>query len=74
MEVFNGILAKTFTTSMKSRLDFTDKVDKLLLNRVLGLPLFFLIMAGVMAFVFNGSAPFIDWGRWILCRLCRENM
>lgn len=57
----NGILAKTFTTSMKSRLDFTDKVDKLLLNRVLGLPLFFLIMAGVMAFVFNGSAPFIDW-------------
>ena len=42
-------------------MDFTDKVDKILLNRVLGLPLFFLIMAGVMAFVFNGSAPFIDW-------------
>ena len=57
----NGILARTFTTSIKSRLDFTDKVDKILLNRVLGLPLFFLIMAGVMAFVFNGSAPFIDW-------------
>lgn len=57
----NGVLAKTFTTSMKSRLDFTDKVDKILLNRVLGLPLFFLIMAGVMAFVFNGSAPLIDW-------------
>ncbi len=55
----NGILARTFTTSIKSRLDFTDKVDKILLNRVLGLPLFFLIMAGVMAFVFNGSAPFI---------------
>lgn len=57
----NGILARTFTTSIKSRLDFTDKVDKILLNRILGLPLFFLIMAGVMAFVFNGSAPFIDW-------------
>ncbi len=57
----NGVLAKTFTTSMKSRLDFTDKVDKILLNRVLGLPLFLVIMAGVMAFVFNGSAPFIDW-------------
>ncbi len=57
----NGILARTFTTSMKSRLDFTDKVDKILLNRVLGLPLFLVIMAGVMAFVFNGSAPFIDW-------------
>ncbi len=57
----NGVLAKTFTTSIKSRLDFTDKVDKILLNRVLGLPLFLVIMAGVMAFVFNGSAPFIDW-------------
>lgn len=57
----NGVLAKTFTTSIKSRLDFTDKVDKILLNRVLGLPLFFIIIAGVMAFVFNGSAPFIDW-------------
>lgn len=57
----NGVLAKTFTTSIKSRLDFTDKVDKILLNRVLGLPIFLLIMAGIMAFVFNGSAPFIDW-------------
>ena len=57
----NGVLAKTFTTSIKSRLDFTDKVDKILLNRILGLPLFFIIIAGVMAFVFNGSAPFIDW-------------
>lgn len=57
----NGILAKTFTTSIKSRLDFSDKVDKILLNRVLGLPFFVLIMAGMMALVFNGSAPFIDW-------------
>ena len=66
----NGVLAKTFTTSMKSRLDFTDKVDKILLNRVLGLPLFFLIMAGVMAFVFNGSAPFIDWVDGFLADVC----
>lgn len=57
----NGVLAKTFTTSIKSRLDFTDKVDKILLNKVLGLPIFLLIMVGIMAFVFNGSSPFIDW-------------
>lgn len=57
----NGVLAKAFTSSMKSRLDFTDKVDKVLLNRFLGLPLFIAIMAGMMAVVFNGSAPFIDW-------------
>lgn len=57
----NGVLAKTFKTSIKSRLDFTDKVDKILLNRVVGIPLFILIMAGMMALVFNGSSPFIDW-------------
>ncbi|MGL5918437.1 MAG: ferrous iron transport protein B [Cetobacterium sp.] len=56
-----GILAKTFTTSIKSRLDFTDKVDKILLNKFLGLPIFFLIIVGLMGTVFNGSAPLIDW-------------
>jgi ferrous iron transport protein B len=56
-----GILAKTFTTSIKSRLDFTDKVDRVLLNKYLGLPIFFLIIVGLMGTVFNGSAPLIDW-------------
>ncbi|MBC2856523.1 ferrous iron transport protein B [Cetobacterium sp. 2A] len=59
--IVKGILAQTFTTSMKSRLDFTDKVDKILLNRFLGLPIFFVIIAGLMGTVFNGSAPLIDW-------------
>lgn len=59
--VVNGILAKTFTSSMKSRLELTDKIDKILLNRILGLPIFFLILIILMTFVFNGSAPLIDW-------------
>lgn len=59
--VIKGILTKVFKTSLKSRLDFSEKIDKILLNRLLGLPIFLLIMIGVMAFVFNGSAPFIDW-------------
>lgn len=56
-----GILAKTFTTSIKSRLDFTDKVDKILLNKYIGLPIFLLIIIGLLGAVFNGSAPLIDW-------------
>ena len=56
-----GILATTFTTSMKSRLDFTDKVDKVLLNKYLGLPLFFIMISLLMGAVFNGSGPLIDW-------------
>ena len=56
-----GIIADTLKTSLKSRLDFTEKVDKILLNRVLGLPIFLMIIAGLMTIIFNGSAPFIDW-------------
>ena len=56
-----GIIAETLKTSLKSRLDFTEKVDKILLNRILGLPIFLMIIAGLMTIVFNGSAPFIDW-------------
>lgn len=59
--VVKGILAKTFTTSIKSRLDFTDKVDRVLLNKYIGLPIFFIIIIGLMGTVFNGSAPLIDW-------------
>ncbi|MGL5049901.1 MAG: ferrous iron transport protein B [Fusobacteriaceae bacterium] len=57
----HGITNQTLDTSMNSRLEFTDKVDKILLNKVLGLPIFFMIMAGLMTVVFNGSAPLIDW-------------
>jgi ferrous iron transport protein B len=56
-----GILARTFTSSLKSRLDVTDKIDKVLLNKFLGLPIFFLIIAAFLTLVFNGSAPLIDW-------------
>nr|WP_307774365.1 ferrous iron transport protein B [uncultured Cetobacterium sp.] len=59
--IVKGVLAKTFTTSMKSRLDLTDKIDRVLLNKYLGLPIFFLIIVGLMGTVFNGSAPLIDW-------------
>ena len=56
-----GILLHTLKTSMKSRLDFTDKVDKILLNKVLGLPIFLILIAGLMGTVFNGAAPLQDW-------------
>ncbi len=56
-----GILLHTLKTSMKSRLDFTDKVDKVLLNKFLGLPIFLVLIAGLMGVVFNGAAPLQDW-------------
>ncbi len=56
-----AILLKSLKTSLKTRLDFTDKVDKVLLNKILGLPIFLVIIAGLMGVVFNGAAPLQDW-------------
>lgn len=56
-----GILLHTLKTSLKSRLDFTDKVDKILLNKILGLPIFLLLIAVLMGTVFNGAAPLQEW-------------
>ncbi len=56
-----GVLARTLKTSMKTRLEFTDKIDKFLLNKYLGLFAFFGMMSLVFMFTFNGSGPLIDW-------------
>lgn len=56
-----GIVADTLKTSLKNRLDFTEKVDKILLNKFFGMIMFFVIMFSVFSFTFNGSTPFIDW-------------
>ena len=59
--VARGITQAAVDLTGKSRLEFTDKVDRILLNKFLGLPFFFLILSGLMTVVFNGSAPLIDW-------------
>ena len=56
-----GIVKKVLTTSLKNRLDVSDKIDKVLLNKFFGPLAFILIMLSVFTFTFNGSAPFIDW-------------
>ena len=40
---------------------FQDRLDDILLNPYLGIPLFFLIMFLVFKFTFDVSAPFVDW-------------
>lgn len=57
----NALLRDSFKTSNKSRLAITEKIDKIFLNRFLGLPLFFAVIVIFMSFVFNGSAPLIDY-------------
>jgi ferrous iron transport protein B len=59
--VIKSVLEVTLKMTMKSRLEFTHKVDKFLLNRVLGGVIFLFMMYVVFLVTFNGSAPFIDW-------------
>mgnify|MGYP003531212074 FL=1 len=56
-----GILKRTLTTSLKNRLDISDKIDRVLLNKFFGPIAFVLIMLTVFTFTFNGSGPLIDW-------------
>ena len=56
-----GILKRTLTTSLKNRLDISDKIDRVLLNKFFGPIAFIIIMLTVFTFTFNGSGPLIDW-------------
>ena len=57
----------------KSKMYFSEIIDRFVLNRFLGLPLFFAIMAGVFGLVSAaGGAPtdiFHDLGAWVFQRL-----
>lgn len=59
--IIKSVLEMTLTTSIKSRLEFSDKIDKILLNRLFGVFIFLFLMYTVFLVTFNGSAPFIDW-------------
>ena len=39
----------------------TDKIDRVLVNRWLGIPMFLLIMLGMFEFIFTLSSPLTDW-------------
>ncbi len=57
----NGLLKEVLKRPVQRRIELTDLIDKVLLNRVLGLPLFFLLVYLMFKVTFDGSAPFIDW-------------
>ncbi|MHC4926838.1 MAG: ferrous iron transport protein B, partial [Planctomycetota bacterium] len=56
----SGVYEQAVTRTVQRRHDISDWVDKILLNRVLGLPIFFLAMYLVFQFTFWAGAPFMD--------------
>ncbi|NLB53167.1 MAG: ferrous iron transport protein B [Syntrophomonadaceae bacterium] len=44
-----------------NRTSITEKIDKILLNRIIGLPIFFLIMWGLFQLTFTVATPLVEW-------------
>jgi ferrous iron transport protein B len=57
----HGVVREVVDTSGVSRYTLTDRLDRILTNRVLGLPIFFAVMFVVFKLVVEVSAYFLDW-------------
>lgn len=56
-----GVCQESLTFTHKDRISWTEKVDKVLLNRVLGLPIFLGIMWLLFQLIFTLGGPPMDW-------------
>ncbi len=69
----SGITRSVLVMNSRVR-QFTDVLDSVVLNKYLGIPVFFFFMYIMFKFTFEGSAPFVDWmggfftdfvGKWL---------
>jgi ferrous iron transport protein B len=56
-----GLTAKAVKRPEVERLSLSDKIDKVTTNRILGLPIFLLIMYSLLKFTFSGSEFMVGW-------------
>ena len=59
--IITGIFRESVITSIENRQDISEKIDSIVTNRILGLPLFFLLMYGVFWLTFTVGDPFMGW-------------
>jgi len=57
----SGLLKDVLKKPPIERLTPSDNIDKVVINRWLGIPLFLALMYGMFQFVFTLSVPFMDW-------------
>jgi len=57
----HGVVLDVVDSSAVSRYTVTDRLDRILTNRLLGLPIFFAVMFVVFKLVVEVSAYFLDW-------------
>jgi ferrous iron transport protein B len=57
----NGLVKEVVRKPIQARLTNSDKVDKFVTNRFLGIPIFLVTMWVVFKFTVDVSAPYLDW-------------
>ncbi|MFA5430855.1 MAG: ferrous iron transport protein B [Candidatus Omnitrophota bacterium] len=57
----SGACTEAKSCSVEERHDLSDKIDKVVLNRFLGLPIFALVMYAIFKFTFTFSGPVVGW-------------
>lgn len=59
--IANGVTKDVLRKRDSKRVDLTERIDRVVLNRYLGIPIFFITMWFVFKFAFDFSKPFSDW-------------
>jgi ferrous iron transport protein B len=55
------LISKVLKQAKEKKISLQEKIDQILLNPLIGIPLFFLVMFFVFKFTFDVSAPYMDW-------------
>ncbi len=57
----SGVCTQAQSYTVEDRHDLSDKIDKVVLNRFLGLPIFAAVMYAIFKFTFTFSGPVVGW-------------
>ena len=57
----NGVVRSVVSRPIEQQIRISDKVDKVVTHRLLGIPIFLALMWVVFKFTADVSAPFLDW-------------
>nr|HMQ56823.1 ferrous iron transport protein B [Anaerolineae bacterium] len=57
----HGLTRQIMDTSQVNRYTLTDRIDRFVTNRILGLPIFLAVVYVMFKLVVDVSAPYLDW-------------
>lgn len=60
-ELIGSIVRQVISRSSQRQVSLTERIDAIVTHRLLGLPLFALVMYVVFKLIIDVSAPFLDW-------------